>query len=111
MEPVYPNIFKTLPAERLTSYLHFHGGVATVRDNILLPDQSPARRLFRAVESRRSELRMCGYHTLTINDVIHVYAPEKRNEYYRDKYGTAGPLLAILVILLALVASFWGTVA
>lgn len=110
MKPVIENRYKELPIEQLVVDLYFHNGVATVRDNDQMPEHCPSRTLFSAVESRISELRAEGYRALAFINVgmIHIYAPDRRNEYYLDKYGVIAPVLAIIIVLLAVAAAIYG---
>lgn len=110
MQPVYPNYFETLPLEELLTHLHFHDGVATVRDCGQIHEIAPSRQIYRAVEQRRSEFRASGFRTLSYMraDMIHVYGPGRRLEYYRDKYGTLGPSLAISFIIIAIILYILG---
>ena len=110
MKPVIENRYKTLPIEQLLVDLYFHDGVATVRDNEMLPEFCPSRTLFNAVELRMGELRAEGYRALAFINVgmIHIYAPDRRSEYYRDKYGVIAPVLAIIIVLLAAATAIHG---
>ena len=110
MKPVCPNRYETLPLEELLVDLYFHDGVATVRDNEMLPEFCPSRTLFNAVELRMGELRAEGYRALAFINVgmIRIYAPDRRRDYYIDKYGVSAPVMAIIIVFLAFVAALWG---
>ena len=103
MKPVIENRYKKLPIEQLIVDLYFHDGVAIVRDNDQMPEHSPSRTLFNAVEGRISELRAEGYRALSF-----INAPDRRSEYYRDKYGVIAPVLAIIIVLLAVATAIYG---
>lgn len=109
MTPVSPNQYATIPLEELVVHLHFHDGVATVRDCARIHHVAPCRQLYRAVEKRRGELRTAGYRTLCYRDVgmIHVYQPSSRMEYRKAKYGVMGPLTALMIILVSILLFVW----
>lgn len=109
MFPVTPNQFEALPLDQFVTHLYFHDGIATVRDCGRLHKIAPSRQIYRAVEKRRSELRAAGYRTISYmdTDMIHVYAPAKRAEYRRDKYGTLGPALAFGFIVITILLFIW----
>lgn len=110
MKPVIENRYKKIPIEQMVVDLYFHDGVATVRDNDQMPEHSPSRALFNAVESRIGELRAEGYRALSFINVgmIRIYEPERRSEYYRDKYGVIAPVIAIVIVLLAVATAIYG---
>lgn len=110
MEPVYPNHFESLPLEQFLTHLYFHNGVATVRDCGGLAKIAPSRQLYRAVESRRSELRSAGYRTLSYMDtgMIQIYHPIRRSDYRREKYGDLVHTVLLWAIIATVLAAAWG---
>lgn len=103
MKPVYENHFETIPVEQLIAYLYFHDGVATVRDNDKMPEACQSRALYRAVESRISELRAEGYRVLSFMNcgMAQIYEPTHRRDYYLDKYG----IIAFVFIIISILAT------